>query len=87
MERGRAAGEGDAVGPIADRGELCFECVDVGPEWGDPAALEGTVEGRLVGESGVGWGEIDAAHRMLMRLPEGPITALTQSIAGGRTAV
>ena len=64
MKGGRAAGEGNAMGPVGDGGELGLECVDLGPERGDPTPFEGTVEGGLVGQSGVRRGEIDAAHRM-----------------------
>ncbi len=64
MKGGRAAGEGNAVGPIGNGRQLGLEGVDLGPERGDPTPFEGTIEGSLVGQSGVRWGQIDAAHRM-----------------------
>ena len=69
MEGGRAAGEGNAVGPVGNGRQLGLEGVDLGPERGDPTPFEGTVEGGLVGQPGVRWGQIDAAHRMPVRLP------------------
>ena len=68
MKRGRAAGEGNTVGPVGNRRQLRLEGVDLGPERGDPTPFEGTVEGGLVGQSGVRRGQIDTAHRIPVRL-------------------
>jgi len=68
MESGRPAGESDAVGPVGDGRQLGFERIDLRSERGDPTTFEGTVDGGLVGQSSVGWGEIDATHRVAMRL-------------------
>ena len=68
MEGGRPAGEGDTVGPVGNRRQLGLEGVDLRPERGDPTAFEGTVDGGLVGQTGVRRGQVDAAHRMPMRL-------------------
>jgi hypothetical protein len=44
------------MGAVGHCGQLDFEGIDLGPEWGDPPTLEGPVDRSLVGDPGVGRG-------------------------------
>jgi hypothetical protein len=50
------------MGATGDGGKLGLEGVDLRPEWGDPAPVEGAVYRLPILGSDVRWGEIDPAQ-------------------------